>query len=77
MGEVKTQKNNLEIEGENLINQMRSEQSKGSAEHLGNPNGSSPNVTDQRPLTNKEKEMCKFFNPGITDEELNKKTTTK
>ena len=67
----------LEIEGENLINQMRSEQSKGSAEHLGNPNGSSPAITDQRPLTDKEKQMWKFFNPGISDEELNKKTTTK
>ena len=67
----------LELEGESLITQIRSEQSRGSAEHLGNPNGSSPAYTDQRPLTDKEKQMWKFFNPGISDEELNKKTTKK
>lgn len=63
----------LKIEGENLITQMRSEQSKGSAGHLGNPNGSSPTNTTQRHLTDKEKQMWKFFNPNVTDEELNKK----
>lgn len=67
----------LKIEGENLITQMRSEQSRGSADHLGNPNGSSPANTNQRPLTDKEKQMWKFFNPGISDEELNKKTIDK
>lgn len=67
----------LQLEGENLITQMRSEQSKGSASHLGNPNGSSPTVTDQRPLNDDEKRMWKFFNPKITDEELNKKTVNK
>lgn len=67
----------LKVEGENLINQMRSEQSKGSAEHLGNPNGSSPANTTQRHLTDKEKQMWKFFNPKVTDEELNKKMVDK
>ena len=67
----------LQIEGENLITQMRSEQSKGSTNHLGNLNGSSPANTNQRPLTDKEKQMWKFFNPGISDEELNKKTIDK
>lgn len=67
----------LELEGEKLIEQMRSEQSRGSAEHLGNPNGSSPANTNQRPLTEQEKQMWKFFNPNITDEELNKKTVDK
>ena len=67
----------LELEGEKLIEQMRSEQSRGSAEHLGNPNGSSPANTNQRPLTEQEKQMWKFFNPSITDEELNKKTVDK
>ena len=64
----------LELEGEKIITQLRSEQSKGSTEHLGNPNGTSPASTNQRPLTDKEKQMWKFFNPKITDEELNKKT---
>ena len=67
----------LKLEGEKLINQMRSEQSRGSANHLGNPNGSSPANTDQRPLTDSEKQMWRFFNPKISDEELNKKTVTK
>lgn len=67
----------LELEGESLINQVRSEQSKGSTEHLGNVNGSSPTYSDERPLTDKEKQMWKFFNPNITDEELNKKTVKK
>ena len=67
----------LELEGEKLIEQMRSEQSRGSAEHLGNPNGSSPANTNQRPLTEQEKQVWKFFNPNITDEELNKKTVDK
>lgn len=67
----------LQVEGENLINTMRSEQSKGSAEHLGNVNGSSPTHNDERPLTDKEKQMWKFFNPNISDEELNKKTIKK
>lgn len=67
----------LKIEGENLITQMRSEQSRGSASHLSNLNGSSPANTNQRPLTDKEKQMWKFFNPSITDEELNKKTIDK
>ena len=67
----------LKIEGENLINQMRSEQSKGSANHLGNLNGNSPTATTQRHLTDKEKQMWKFFNPKVTDEELNKKMVDK
>lgn len=67
----------LQVEGENLINTMRSEQRKGSTEHLGNPSGSSPTYTDERPLTDKEKQMWKFFNPNISDEELNKKTIKK
>ena len=67
----------LQFEGENLINQVRSEQSRGSAEHLGNVNGSSPTYTDQRPLNDKEKQMWKYFNPTISDEELNKKTVKK
>lgn len=67
----------LKLEGRNVIRQIRSEQSRGSTSHLGSPNGGSPASTDQRPLTDKEKQMWKFFNPGISDEELNKKTVNK
>lgn len=67
----------LKLEGKKLITQMRSEQSRGSADHLANPNGSSPANTNKRPLTAKEKELWKYFNPGISDEELNKKTIDK
>ena len=67
----------LKLEGRKLITQMRSEQSKGSTDHLGNPSGSSPANSNQRHLTEKEKQMWKFFNPNISDEELNKKTIDK
>lgn len=67
----------LKLEGKKLITEIRSEQSRGSAEHLGNPNGGSPTNTNQRPLTAKEKEIWKYFNPGISDDELNKKTVEK
>lgn len=67
----------LKIEGESLITQMRSEQSKGSAGHLGNLNGSSPANMTQRHLTDEEKRVWKFFNPNVTDEELNKKMVDK
>ena len=63
----------LKLEGENLITQMRSERSRGSASHLGGPNGTSPSSGGQRHLTNEEKQMWKFFNPNVSDEELNKK----
>ena len=67
----------LKLEGKKLITQMRSEQSRGSADHLAGVNGSSPTYSDQRPLTDKEKQIWKLFNPNVTDEELNKKTIAK
>lgn len=36
--------------------------------------GATPTPSTGRPMTDKEKQMYKFFNPGIKDEELNKKT---
>lgn len=63
----------LELEGEKLINKMRSEQSKGTTEHLQTLNGITPPQSNKRPLTSEEKNVYKFFNPRITDEELNKK----
>ena len=67
----------LELEGEKLINKMRSEQSKGSTDHLNTPNGPSPEQSKTRPLTDEEKRVYKYFNTNISDEELNKKTYNK
>lgn len=67
----------LQLEGEKLITQIRSEQSKGSAEHLGNPNGGSPTNVTKRPLTDEEKRLWRLFNPNISEDELNKKTVDK
>lgn len=64
----------LELEGEKLINKMRGAQSKGSTNHLNNLSGSAKDEGNFRPLTAEEKQTWKIFNPGITEEELNKKT---
>lgn len=64
----------MEIEGEKLINKIRSEQSKGSTNHLQNLTGTTPPQSNKRPLTDAEKKTYKFFNPNMSDEELNKLT---
>ena len=63
----------MEVEGVNLVNSLRSEQSKGTTEHLSTPNGSIPGQAKQRHLTEEEKNMWRAFHPQITTEELNKK----
>lgn len=65
----------LELEGEKLVNKIRGEQSRGSASHLNTPTGTSSGSVTERPLNAEEKRMYKFFNPNITDEQLNKMTT--
>lgn len=65
----------IAVKGEELILKARSAQSKGSTSHLSGLDGSNVKKVDTRPLTEKEKQTYKFFNPGISDEELNKKTT--
>ncbi len=65
----------LSIKGEELIRKARSEQSKGSTQHLQNPSGTVKQPGKERPLTAEEKKVWKFFNPSLTDEELDKKTT--
>lgn len=65
----------LELKGEELILKAQSAQSKGSTDHLKTPSGEKKQPTGERPLTDEEKKRYKFFNPGISDEELNKKTT--
>lgn len=63
----------LELEGEKLIMEARINASKGTTEHLQSPNGSTPPSNNQRHLNEEEKKMWRYFNPGVTDEELNKK----
>lgn len=63
----------IELEGEKLIGKIRGEQSKGSTDHLRSPSGTSTTPSKQRLLTDEEKRVWKFFNPGMSDEELNKK----
>lgn len=67
----------LELEGETLIREMRtgiaSGQSKGSTGHLRSPQGTPANNNpNRRPFTQQEKDVYRLFNPGVTDEELNK-----
>ena len=62
----------LELEGERLINKFKGEQSKGSTSHLKNPSGNSSVASNKRPLTAEEKQIWKFFNNSMTDEQLNK-----
>lgn len=67
----------LELEGENLLNRVRNEQNKGSTSHMQFPGSTSSGNSKQRPLTEQEKQMWRYFNPGISEEELNKKLTDK
>lgn len=63
----------MELEGVNLVNSIRSEQSKGTTEHLANPSGNIPANPKKRHLTDEEKQMWRAFHPQMTIEELNKK----
>lgn len=68
----------LELEGEKLIREMQTSiagnQSKGSTGHLDSPQGTplSTSNANKRPMTQKEKDVYKLFNPNVTDEELAK-----
>lgn len=62
----------LEVEGENLITKIKSKNSKGSTNHLKDMSESSTIQSNKRLLTNEEKNLYKFFNPSMNDEELNK-----
>lgn len=65
----------LELKGEELIVKAKSGQSKGTTDHLQLPDASNPGTRKVRPLTLEEKQIWRVFNPGITEAELNKKTT--
>lgn len=64
----------LEHEGAAYITRMRSEQSKGSMSHMSNLSGSTPVSSDTRSLTPEERRTWKFFNPQLTDDDLDKIT---
>ena len=70
----------LELKGEELIREMQKgvagEQNRNSTGHLQSSRGStSPQKAENvRPLTQKEKDVYKLFNPDVTDEELSKMT---
>lgn len=66
-------KSYINLHGEELILKARSEASKGSTSHLNNPSGAAPEGKAKRHLTDEEKRLWKFFNPTMTDEELNNK----
>lgn len=66
-------KSYINLHGEELILKARSEASKGTTTHLNNPSGAAPDSKAKRHLTDEEKRLWKFFNPNMTDEELNNK----
>lgn len=67
----------LAVKGEELLIKARSEHSKGSTSHLSTPSSGSSSTGGKRYLTAEEKATWKFFNPKMTDEELNKKMVDK
>lgn len=67
----------LELEGENLLNKVRNGQGKGTTTHMQSVGSNGFSSSNKRPLTDKEKQMWRYFNPGISEEELNKKTVDK
>lgn len=70
----------LDLNGEKLIREMQtgiaSAQSRGTTAHLNEPTGNPnpPSMSGKRLYTEQEKEIYRFFNPGVTDEQLNKLT---
>lgn len=67
----------LELEGEKLITKIRSENSKGSTQHLASPSAGAPMDNGMRLLTDQEKVIWKKFNPNMTEDELNKQLVKK
>lgn len=64
----------LKLKGEELITKARAEQSKGTTQHLNTPGGSPKQDQTRRSLTEEEKSLYRYFNPSVTDEQLNKMT---
>lgn len=67
----------LELHGEKLIREMQSgvasAQTRTSTSHMASVSGNSSGTgAAKRPLTQKEREIYKFFNPSVTEEQLSK-----
>ena len=68
----------LELYGEQRIREMQmgiaSEQNRSTTSHMKSPQGTPTPASNanKRPLTAKEKQVYKLFNPGVTDEQLSK-----
>ena len=67
-------KSYISLHGEELITKARAIAQRGDTSHLQNAGGSAPAPTTSRPMTDKEKQIYKMFNPTVSDDELNKKT---
>lgn len=64
----------MKLHGEELVKKARSASNGNSTQHLQSPNGTPPTPATERPLTDEEKRMYKFFNPSVTEEQLSKMT---
>jgi hypothetical protein len=68
----------LELHGETLIREIRTGvaggQNRSTTSHMASPQGTPAPVdnSNRRPFTQKEREVYKLFNPGVTDEQLSK-----
>ena len=67
----------MELHGEELVMKARTSQPKASTSHLSTPSGNPAPETSKRPLTAKEKELWRLFNPKMTTEELDKQMVDK
>lgn len=65
----------IELHGEDLVIKARNAAARGDTSHLrSNGEVGTPPPSKKRPLTAEEKQVWRFFHPGITDKELNEKT---
>ena len=68
----------IELHGEKLIREMRagiaSGQTRSTTSHMQSPQGTPGTLSnsDKRPLTQKERDIYKLFNPDVTSEQLSK-----
>lgn len=70
-------KSYIALHGEELIVKARTQSPKGTTTHLQSPTSAPPAPSEMRLLTEEEKRVWRIFNPGMSEEELNKKTIKK
>lgn len=70
-------KSYIALRGEELIMKARKGANKSTTSHLQSGGGTPPPPSTERPLTAEERAVWRVFNPGISEEELNKKTMKK